>query len=185
MHFGKNPHQIRNNSTIRNESTTTTSPLLRNKSNEWRLGITKIASALAENVWNDRNHRNHQSSTPISLPAGEKTAKIGRVLFEQIGPEGAVQTGSSFGCAGSPEGITDGAIRQKKNFLYFLSGACAYLSSFWSYGEKNEIAENENWLPWQRTVHWKFENRGSGRSCTAIAEPNGENRVKIVQWKPK
>jgi len=28
-------------------------------------------------------------------------------------------------------------------------------------------------------VPWKFKNRGSDRSSTAIAEPNGENRVKL------
>ena len=37
-----------------------------------------------------------QLSTPVGLPSGEKTAKIGRVLFEQIGPEGVVKTGSRF-----------------------------------------------------------------------------------------
>jgi len=57
---------------------------------------------------------------PVGLPAGEKkTVKIGRVLFEQIGPEAAVQTGSSFGSQGSPEVITDGAIRQKTKFPIF------------------------------------------------------------------
>jgi len=46
----------------------------------------------------DSNPNSQESSTPVYLPAGEKkTAKVGRVLFEQIGPEGVVQTGSSFG----------------------------------------------------------------------------------------
>jgi len=35
----------------------------------------------------DSNPISQESSTPVGLPAGEKTAKIGRVLYEQIGPE--------------------------------------------------------------------------------------------------
>jgi len=43
--------------------------------------------------------------------------------------------------------------------------------------KKNEISENESWLLWQRPL--KIKKRASVRSSTAIAEPNGENRVKI------
>ena len=42
-----------------------------------------------------------ESSTTVGLPAGEKTAKVGRVLFEQIGPA-VVLTGSNFGSQGHP-----------------------------------------------------------------------------------
>ena len=44
----------------------------------------------------DSNPILQQSSTP---------AKIGRVLFEQIGPEGVVQTGNSFGSQGRPRSL--------------------------------------------------------------------------------
>ena len=43
---------------------------------------------------------------------------------------------------------------------------------------KNEISEKDL-LVCYGNVFWKFENRGSDRSSTAIAEPNGEHRVKI------
>ena len=51
------------------------------------------------------------SSTPAGLPPGDKMVKVGRILFEQIGPEGVVHT-KQFWLSGSPEDITDGAIRQ-------------------------------------------------------------------------
>ena len=44
---------------------------------------------------------------------------------------------------------------------------------------KNEISEKRFKLVCYGNVFWKFENRGSDRSSTAIAEPNGEHRVKI------
>jgi len=70
--------------------------------------------------------------------------------------------------------ITDSAIRQETKFSIFsFPGPCAYLASFWSYGEKNEIAEKENWLL------WKLRKSRFRSSSTAIAETNGKNRVKI------
>jgi len=117
-----NPHQIRNNSTIRNEFTTS-DPV------------------------------SQESSTSVGLPAREKTAKVGRVLFEQIGPQGVVQTGSSFGSEGYPRSLRMVPSDRRQNFLHFLfPGPRAYLASFWSYGEKNEISEKESWLPWQRPL---------------------------------
>jgi len=66
-----------------------------------------------------------------------KKAKIGRVLFEQIGPEGVVKTGSSFSSQGHPRSLRMVPSDGKQNFLHFLfPGPCAYLASFLSYGEK-------------------------------------------------
>ena len=92
--------------------------------------------------------------------------------------EGVVQTGSGFGCQGHSRSLRIVPFDRKQNFLYFLfPGPCAYLASFWSYGEKNEIAEKENWLLWQRL--WKIRKSRFRSSSTAIAETNGKNRVKI------
>ena len=42
---------------------------------------------------------------------------------------------------------------RKQNFLHFpFPSPWAYLASFCSYGEKNEISENESWLLWQRPL---------------------------------
>jgi len=59
----------------------------------------------------EHNPISQQSSIPVGLYPPAKTAKIGRVL------KGLVQTVYS----GSPEFITDGTIRRRQNFLYFLS----------------------------------------------------------------
>jgi len=55
---------------------------------------------------------------PVGRPA-KKTAKIGRVLFEQIGPEGPVQTGSSFGSRGHPRSPWMVPFDRRQNFLCF------------------------------------------------------------------
>ena len=142
-----NPHQIRNNSTIRNEFTTS-DPV------------------------------SQESSTSVGLPAREKTAKVGRVLFEQIGPQGVVQTGSSFGSQVYPRSLRMVPSDRRQNFLHFLfPGPRAYLASFWSYGEKTKFQKKK--VGCHGNVPRKFENRGSDRSSAAIAELNGENRVKI------
>ena len=49
-----------------------------------------------------------------------------------------------FWLSGSPEVTTDGATRQKTNLPTFsFLEPCAYLASFGSYGEKNEISEKK------------------------------------------
>ena len=105
-----NSYEIRNISTIRTESVT--SPQLYNKSNERRLSITKQRPDLTENV------RKWQKFVPVatilegsqpsfvaiinaSRPTSwKKIAKIGRILFEQIGLKRVVQIRSSFGSQG-------------------------------------------------------------------------------------
>ena len=68
---------------------------------------------------------------------------------------------------------------RRQNFLYFLlTEVFAYLASFTSYGEKTKLQKTK--IGCYGNVPGKFEkNRGSGRSSTAVAEPNGENHVKI------
>ena len=90
---------------------------------------------------------------PVGLPVGEKKANIGRVLLEQITPEEVVQTGSSFGSQGHPRLLRTVPFDRRRNLQYFLfPGPYAYRASFWSYGEKNEISENESWFLWQRPL---------------------------------
>jgi len=90
----------------------------------------------------------------------------------------SVQTGTSFDSQGHPRSLWMVPFDRRQNFIYFLfPGPHAYLASFWSYGEKNEISENESWLPWQRPL--KIRKSRFRCSSTATAEPNGENRVKI------
>ena len=84
-----------------------------------------------------------ESSMPVGLPAEEKMVKVGRLLFEQIRPEGVVQTRSSFGSQGHPRSLRMVPLDIRRNFLHFLfPGPCAYLVSFWSYGEK----KNKNFI---------------------------------------
>ena len=112
-----------------------------------------------------------------SATSCRKTAKIGRVLFEQIGPEGLVQTGSSFCTQGHPGSLRMVPFDRRQNFLYFLpTELYAYLVSFCRRHE-NEIAENRNWLLWQRPLRDQKSRFRS--SSAATAEPNAENRVKI------
>ena len=124
--------------------------------------------------------RNHLRRLAYQLE--KKTAKVGRVLFEQIGPEGVVglQTGTSVGSQVHPRSLRMVPSDRRQNFLHFLFPVvpCSYLASFLSYGEKNEISEKESWLPWQRPLKIR-KLPCSDRSSTATAEPNGENRVKI------
>ena len=64
-------------------------------------------------------------------------AMIGRVIFEQIGPQGVAQTGSNVGTQGHPRSLRMVPSDRRQNFLHFLfPGPCAYLASFLSYGEK-------------------------------------------------
>jgi len=120
----------------------------------------------------DSDPISQESSTPVGLPAGGKTGKVGRVLFEQIWLEGAGQTGSSFSSQGYQMSLRMVQFNRRQNFLYFhLLGPYGYLASFWSYGEKNEISENESWLLWQRPLKIKktsfssfiYSNRGTER----------------------
>jgi len=71
------------------------------------------------------------------------------VLFEQIGAEGVVAYKAEAVLAlRVTRGRYGWCHPTEENFLHFLfPGPCAYLASFWSYGEKNEISENESWLP--------------------------------------
>jgi len=99
----------------------------------------------------DSNPISQESSMLVGLPVGEKKANIGRVLLEQIMPEEVVQTGSSFGSQGHPRLLRTVPFDRRRNLQYFLfPGPYAYRASFWSYGEKNEISENESWFLWQR-----------------------------------
>jgi len=68
-----------------------------------------------------------------------------------------VQTGSSYGTHCHPRPLWMVPFDRRKIFLCFLPPELyAYLASFWSYGVKNEIAENKNWLLWQLSLRdWK------------------------------
>jgi len=68
----------------------------------------------------DRNPISQQLSTLVGLPPAEKTAKIGHVLFEKIGPEGPVQTLSSFGSQGYPSSLQMVPFDRRQNFLHFF-----------------------------------------------------------------
>ena len=73
--------------------------------------------------------------------------KISRILFEQIGLEGLVQTRSSFGTQGHPRSLRKVPFDRKQNFLYFLpTELYAYLVIVLELWYENEIAENRNWL---------------------------------------
>jgi len=94
----------------------------------------------------DSNPISQESSTPVGLPAGEKTAKIGRVLFEQLGLEGAVQTGSSFGSQGHPRSLWMVPFDKDKISYIFSWGRHVPISHrFGVTVKKIKIAENENW----------------------------------------
>jgi len=119
-----------------------------------------------------------------------KKAKIGRVLYEQIGPEGVVKTGSSVISQGHPRSLRMVPSDGKQNFLHFLfPRPCAYLASFLSYGEKTKFRKTK--VGCHSDVPWKIKNRGSDWPSTAIAEPNCKNRVKIrpveteIKWLTK
>jgi len=61
------------------------------------------------------------------------------LLFEQIGAEGVVayKAEAVFGSPGHPRSLRVVPSDRRQNFLHFLfPGPCAYLASFWSYGEK-------------------------------------------------
>jgi len=92
----------------------------------------------------DRNPISQQSSTPVALPAAEKKVKIGRVLFEQIGPEGLVQTGSSFCTQGHPPSLRMVPFDRRQNFLYFLfPRSYANFASFWGYGINTRLQKTK------------------------------------------
>jgi len=75
----------------------------------------------------------------VGLPAGEKTAKIGRVLSEQIGPE-VVQTGKSCGNQGHPRSLKIVPFdKDKISYIFFAGTIYAYLASFWNYGVKTKL----------------------------------------------
>ena len=104
----------------------------------------------------DSNPIWQQSLTPVGLSAGEKTAKIGCVLFEQIRPEGVVQTGSSFGSQGHPRSLRMVPLDRIQNCLQpthsFPGTTCPsrIVLELW---QKNEISENESWLLWHTHTH--------------------------------
>ena len=123
----------------------------------------------------DSNPISQESSTPVGRPAWEKTAKkIGRVLFEQIWPDGVVQTGNSFGSQGHPRSLRMVSFDKRQTCLHFL---VPISRRFGATAKKRYFIKRK--LVCYGNVFWKFENRCSDRSSTAIAEPNVENRVKI------
>ena len=68
---------------------------------------------------------------------------------------------------------------RRQNFLHFLfPGPCAYLASFLSYGKKTKFQKKKLVAMATSLENSKIEVRFRS-SSTAIAEPNGENRVKI------
>jgi len=70
----------------------------------------------------DSNPILQQSSTTLGIPAGEnKTAKIGRVLFERIGAAGVLKTGSGLGSQGHQRSLRMVPLDRRQNFLPFLS----------------------------------------------------------------
>jgi len=101
----------------------------------------------------DSNPILQESSTPVNLPTGEKTAQVGRVVFEQIGPEAVVQTGSSFGSQNHPKSLRMVPLDRRQNFLHILFPRTMCLSRIvLELQRKNEISENKSWLPWQRPM---------------------------------
>jgi len=139
--------------------------------------MTKILFPLATSLEGSQHNLQHKS-TPVWLPAWEKTAKIGRVLFEQIGLEGLVQTRSSFGNRGQLMSLRMVPFDRRQNFLYFLfPGSYATSHHFgvtaWKLNfRKRKLVATATSLRW-------IENRRSDHSSTDIAKPNGENNVKI------
>ena len=104
-------------------------------------------------------------------------AKIGHVLFEQIGLEGLVQTGSSFGSRGHPRSLRMVPFDTTKFPIFSLPGTICISRVVLELWCGNEIAENKNWLLWQRP---SMDRKSRFRSLsTAMVEPNGENHVKI------
>ena len=96
----------------------------------------------------------------VGLPAGEKTAKIGRVLYEQIGPE-VVQTGSSCGNRGHPRSLKIVPFDRRQNFLYFLFRNHICISRvILELRRKNEIAQNNKKLSYRR---------GTGRAMRSVS----------------
>jgi len=98
----------------------------------------------------------------VGLPAGEKTAKIGRVLYEQIGPE-VVQTGSSCGNQGHPRSLKSVPFDRRQNFLYFLFRNHICISRVileLGLRRKNEIAQNNKKLSYRR---------GTGRAMRSVS----------------
>ena len=123
--------------------------------------MTKIASALVENVQNDENlfplrdsnQISQESSMPVGLPVGEKK---GEHRSRTAGANHAGRSSANrkqFGSQGHPRLLRTVPFDRRRNLQYFLfPGPYAYRASFWSYGEKNEISENESWFLWQRPL---------------------------------
>jgi len=107
-------------------------------------------------------------------------AKIGHVLFEQIGLEGLVQTGSSFGSRGHYGWCHS----TRQNFLYFLYlEPYAYLASFWSYGVETKLQKIKIGC-YGNVPRW-IENRGSGHYLQPWWNRMVKTTWKSVQWKSR
>ena len=82
-----------------------------------------------------------------------------------------------FWLSGSPEVITDGAIRQKTKLpIFSFPGTICLSRVVLELRRKTKFQKKK--VGCYGNVPWKIKNRGSG-SSTAIAPPSGKNRVKI------
>jgi len=96
----------------------------------------------------------HESSMPVGLPAGEKKRWRSVAYFlSKSDLKQQYKPGAVLALRGHLRSLPMVPFDRRQNFLYFLfPGPCAYLMSFWSYGEKNESSENQSWLLWKRPL---------------------------------
>jgi len=171
--------QIRNNSTIRNKSTT--------------IGLQQIE--LMESKHNNIASRSDgkcpkmtnicsRGNIPVGIATQFRSNHLRQQGYHHQQKNGedrsrtfwAHQTRTTstnrkqFWHSGSPEVITDGAIRHKTKFLIFSSGGTICLSRVVL--ELKREKEIEKKIGCYGNVPWGIENRASDRSSTAIAETN-------------
>jgi len=80
----------------------------------------------------------HESSMPVGLPAGEKKRRRSVAYFlSKSDLKQQYKPGAVLALRGHLRSLPMVPFDRRQNLLYFLfPGPCAYLMSFWSYGEK-------------------------------------------------
>ena len=177
--------RISNKSATIRHTATTIQQLERSQS------ITEIEFDLAENVRKRQecvpvtsSHGGSQPNFAAIIYAGRRKKRWRSVVYflSKYDRKKIVQTGNSFGNHGHLRSLRMVPFDRRQNFLYFLfSGPHAYLVLFWSYSIKTILQKMK--VGCYGKVPWKFENRGTDRSSTAIAGPNGETAWKSIQCK--
>ena len=133
----------------------------------------------------DCNPISQQPSTPVGLPPPAKNGEDRSRTFWAHQTRTTSTNRKQFWHSGSPEVITDGAIRHKTKFLIFSSGGTICLSRVvLELKREKEIEKKQNWLLWQCPLR---DRKSSFRpfiySHSGNELSNSETAWKSIQWK--